>query len=360
MTDARVLSIQSHVVHGYVGGKAAIFPLQLLGFDVDAINTVHFSNHSGYGRFGGSKTTADELNTILRHLSSNGMLRPQRLLTGYVAGPDALAVIAETAQKLRSENPGMIYLLDPVMGDGGKIYVAPEVVPIYRSMLPLADIITPNYFEVELLTGIVLSDLSSFQNAIRELHVKFNVPNVVISSVPVTHALLSSIPEPIQASILSDDHTPGVVYAEDALLSITSSRRTSSDDPTPSDVHALLVRRIPGYFSGVGDLFSALVLAHYRPDRPQLADSQNPLSKASSIALSTLHAILVATQKHALALPEDERTETDDELDGVDPTRKVKRMRGRELRLVQEQDLIRAGSSEAWNGPHMVPWSDFW
>lgn len=83
----------------------------------------------GYGRFGGSKTTADDLTTILRHLSSNGMLKPQRLLTGaclphlqarqkltraigYVAGPDALAVIAETAQKLRAENPGMIYLLD--------------------------------------------------------------------------------------------------------------------------------------------------------------------------------------------------------------------------------------------------------
>lgn len=126
-----------------------------------------------------------------------------------------------------------------------------------------------------------------------------------------------------------------------------------------------MVRRIPGYFSGVGDLFSALVLAHYHPSLPisevsQDSQSQNPLSRASAIAVSTLHSILVATQKHTLTLPEDERTETDDELDGVDPARKVKRMKGRELRLVQEQDLIRAGAKQIGSGPQMVPWKDFW
>lgn len=207
----------------------------------------------------------------------------------------------------------------------------------------------------------MLSDISSFQHAIRVLHTKFNVPNVVISSVPVTPTLLSSIPPSITSSILSNP-TPGTSYAPDTLLTITSSlqRSDSSEPSTISSVHALMVRRIPGYFSGVGDLFSALVLAHYHPSLPTSQDFQNPLSRASAIAVSTLHSILVATQQHTLTLPEDERTETDDELDGADPARKVKRMKGRELRLVQEQDLIRAGASQSSSGPQMVPWTDFW
>lgn len=57
----RVLSIQSHVVHGYVGNKSATFPLQVLGFEVDAINSVHFSNHTGYGKFKGQVLSDEEL-----------------------------------------------------------------------------------------------------------------------------------------------------------------------------------------------------------------------------------------------------------------------------------------------------------
>lgn len=97
----RVLSIQSHVVFGYVGGKAAVFPLQCLGYDVDVcfpcyfytfpvtelyiykvVNTVNFSNHAGYGRSGGSKTTAAELNAIFESMEQNELLLPTRLLTG--------------------------------------------------------------------------------------------------------------------------------------------------------------------------------------------------------------------------------------------------------------------------------------
>lgn len=79
---ARVLSIQSHVAHGYVGGKAAVFPLQLLGYDVDDVNTVNYSNHSGYGRAGGTKASAEELNNIFGGMDQNELLRPDRLLTG--------------------------------------------------------------------------------------------------------------------------------------------------------------------------------------------------------------------------------------------------------------------------------------
>jgi len=85
----RVLSIQSHVVHGYVGGKAAVFPLQLLGFDVDIVNTVHFSNHSGYGKFGGTKATADDLEDMFGRLEVNEMIQTDgRVITGQDTYPD--------------------------------------------------------------------------------------------------------------------------------------------------------------------------------------------------------------------------------------------------------------------------------
>jgi pyridoxine kinase len=78
----RVLSIQSHVTFGYVGGKAAVFPLQCLGYDVDVVNTVSYSNHAGYGRFGGSKASSAELAEIFTHMEQNELLAPERLLTG--------------------------------------------------------------------------------------------------------------------------------------------------------------------------------------------------------------------------------------------------------------------------------------
>ncbi|KAG6849475.1 hypothetical protein H0H93_008144, partial [Arthromyces matolae] len=80
-SSERVLSIQSHVVYGYVGGKAAVFPLQCLGYDVDVVNTVHFSNHSGYGRFGGTRATADELTAVFEGMERNELMMPTRLLT---------------------------------------------------------------------------------------------------------------------------------------------------------------------------------------------------------------------------------------------------------------------------------------
>jgi pyridoxine kinase len=104
----RVLSIQSHVVHGYVGNRAATFPLQLLGYDVDVVNTVQFSNHTGYKTTAGTKTSADELNRIFKGLSDNGLNHYDRVLTGYVPGADALAAVESQIRQLRPS----LYLLD--------------------------------------------------------------------------------------------------------------------------------------------------------------------------------------------------------------------------------------------------------
>lgn len=131
------------------------------------------------------------------------------------------------------------------------------------------------------------------------------------------------------------------------LLCISSSRSGPGRNPV---VHACTVPMIPGYFSGVGDLFSALVLAHLD------LDGESPLSDAVGKALSKTHCIVQLTHAHAQNLDEEDRTATDDELDKEDPMRLVRRMRGRELRLIQGQDIIRGEGL----GREMKAWERFW
>lgn len=104
MTDAnnasstlhtRVLSIQSHVVHGFVGNKCSIFILQRLGLDVDPINTVHLSNHNGYPNSAGTVMKSEELDQIISGLRMNNLLSYTHILTGYVGSPGVLNGIAQ-------------------------------------------------------------------------------------------------------------------------------------------------------------------------------------------------------------------------------------------------------------------------
>ncbi|KAG5337593.1 hypothetical protein C0989_009221 [Termitomyces sp. Mn162] len=300
----RVLSIQSHVVYGYVGGKAAVFPLQCLGYDVDV---------------------------------------------SYVPSAEGLSAVAKLARKLKGERPNLIYLLDPVLGDAGQLYVAADVIPIYREMLPLATIISPNWFEVETLTDTRLEDLPSLRKAISILHEKYHVPNIVISSIPLTPWLSSALPSKIE-------HTTDT----DKLLCITSSFSPDSDQGRPI-VYAHSVPLIPGYFSGVGDLFSALLLAHFPHPTISNTDFSSPettsIARAAAYALATTHHILCLTHAHATTLPEHERLSTDDEADVVEPLRKTRRMRGRELRVIQGQAAIRGVGVDV---KPLVLWDRFW
>ncbi|KAI0321034.1 Ribokinase-like protein [Amylostereum chailletii] len=346
----RVLSIQSHVAYGYVGGKAAVFPLQLLGFDVDVVNTVNFSNHSGYGRSGGTRSSAADLTGIFDAMEQNGFLKPTRLLTGYIPGAEGLSSVANLSSKLCERTPDLIYLLDPVIGDAGKLYVAADVIPVYRSMLHRATIITPNWFEVEVLTDVKIEDQTSLQKALTILHTTYSVPNVVISSIPLKPWLLDLLPDIIRPTSTSIPDSPTF------LLCIASCKDVHSSTSTLSTVYANTVPVIPGYFSGVGDLFSALVLAHYNPSTPPAAR----LAHAVSLALTKTHAILQRTYEYACTLPEVDRQPTDEELDAKDPTRRIRRMGGRELRLIQGQAILRGETTAMGDVRRVLEWEKFW
>lgn len=133
MDGKRCLSIQSHVVHGYVGNKSATFPLQLLGFDVDAINSCQLSSHTGYRTFKGEKLHGDQLLAILQGLEENGLMGAySHVLTGYVSTPSFLEAIAAAVRTIRRLNPGAVYVCDPVMGDHGKLYVPAGTSLLFR------------------------------------------------------------------------------------------------------------------------------------------------------------------------------------------------------------------------------------
>lgn len=114
------------------------------------INTVQFSNHTGYGRWQGLRFDEEHVRSLFSGLEQNGLLTQSRMLSGYMPSPGVVSAVKDAVQRIREVNPELVYLCDPVMGDMGRgMYVNPEVLPVYKSILPLTTIITPNQFEAQ-------------------------------------------------------------------------------------------------------------------------------------------------------------------------------------------------------------------
>jgi pyridoxine kinase len=168
----RFLSLQSHVAYGYVGNRAATFPLQRLGHEVWAVNTVEFSNHTGYGAWRGRTAPADQVAEIVAGIEALGMLPScDALLTGYVGDAALGDVVLDTARRVRAANPKALWCCDPVLGDVDTgIYVKPGIDAFFRERaIPAADLITPNHFELEHLTGAKVSTMAGALAATRSL-----------------------------------------------------------------------------------------------------------------------------------------------------------------------------------------------
>jgi len=168
-----VLSIQSHVVYGYAGNTAAVFPLQRLGREVWAINTVEFSNHTGFGAWRGKTLGADLTADLVTGLEERGVLnRCEAVLSGYLGDAEVAMTIVDAVKKVRSKSPNAIYACDPVMGDVGRgFYVKPDIPDIFKKeLIPLADIITPNQFELDAITGIKTKNTADTLKAVKLLH----------------------------------------------------------------------------------------------------------------------------------------------------------------------------------------------
>jgi len=171
-----VLSIQSHVVYGHAGNSAAVFPLQRVGREVWAINTVEFSNHTGYKAWRGEALSPSLVEELVLGLEERDVLKHcEAVLSGYLGDPATGRAIIAAVKKVRSHAPGALYCCDPVMGDVGRgFYVKPEIPGIFKNeVIPLADIATPNQFELFALTGMEPGETAALEDvleAVERLH----------------------------------------------------------------------------------------------------------------------------------------------------------------------------------------------
>lgn len=250
-----ILSIQSSVAYGHVGNSAATFPLMRLGVEVWPVLTVHFSNHTGYGAWRGPLLSAEDVAAVIRGVDERGVLpRVDAVLSGYQGAETVGAAILDAVDLVRTRNPKSIYCCDPVMGDVGRgFFVRPGIPEFMRDrVVPNAQIVTPNHFELDFLTGRQTGTLDEVLAAVDALRVLG--PSVVL----VTSVVVAGSDE---------DELTMVLVTDAGAWQVT----------TP---------RLERTFTGSGDLTAALFLANFleSPD-PALA-----LGKTANAVYSVLKA----------------------------------------------------------------------
>lgn len=266
MSSPIALSIQSHVAYGHAGNSAAVFPMQRLGIEVLPVHTVQFSNHTGYGAFRGQVFDEQHLREVFLGLEERGILpRISAVLSGYMGDSSIGDAIIGIAARVKAANPSAIYLCDPVFGDVGRgVFVRPGIPEYHRDhTLAAADIITPNQFEFEQLTG---TSLNSARQAIEVArgHIGDTGKTVVVTSLM----------------------TPDIPAGQLATLAVTARQawavHTPRIDLTP----------LP---NGMGDAFSAILLAHLL--------HRKPLPQALQLATASLYELVGRTPEGSRDLP---------------------------------------------------------
>lgn len=227
-----ILSIQSSVAYGHVGNSAATFPLMRIGVEVWPVITVHFSNHTGYGAWRGPLLSAQDVADVVRGIDERGVLgRVDAVLSGYQGAEEMGAEVLRTVELVRQRNPRAVYCCDPVIGDVGRgVYVRSGIPEFMRDqVVPRAQIVTPNHFELDLLTGRETNTVAEVLAAADAL--RATGPDVVL----VTSTVLAGG---------NPDEILMLVDTADGAWQVTTPRLERS-------------------FTGSGDLTAALFLAHY-------------------------------------------------------------------------------------------------
>jgi pyridoxine kinase len=229
-----VLSVQSWVACGNVGNTAALFPLQRLGCETWSLNTVAFSNHTGYERWRGGTVPACEIATLFEGIAELGVLpRCDAVLSGYLGEAETGPVLLDIVARVKEANPRALFCCDPVMGDVGLGYYVRAGVPeFFRDRaLALADIVTPNRFELEWLSGSPVRSLAEARDAVAALR----------------------------------QCGPGIVLATSLE---TDADRIATVAAGPGGVWAVETPRLPIEATGCGDAVAALFLAWLLKGKP--------------------------------------------------------------------------------------------
>ncbi len=252
-----VISIQSQVVHGHVGNSAAAYAMQAEGVNVAAVPTTLLSNHPRYPTLRGRVLETELVADLLRGVEERDLVDEAAVLvTGYLGSPGNAAAIADFSERALTRNSKLVFVCDPVIGDDGRVYVADGILDVVRHrLLPAANLITPNQFELELLSGTTISDAQGLRAACAALEGQRRI------DVVATGCTLADTPAGQVETIL---------YADGQL----------SRFATP---------HLPIRPSGTGDLLTGLIAAHLAKGRAMEA--------AVRLAVETVFAVLVRTQE---------------------------------------------------------------
>lgn len=249
----KVLSIQSSVAYGHVGNSAAVFPLQRIGVEVLPVSTVLFSNHTGYGAWRGPLISPDDVREVITGIEERGVLgQIDVVLSGYQGGEGIASVIVDAVARVKAANPSAVYACDPVMGNAKSgCFVAPAIPDLLREkVVPVADIITPNQFELGYLTG--------------------------------------TEPDTIESTLAAADRARAL---GPSTVLVTSVERPDREDGT---IEMMLVTAdgawivqtplLPMKANGSGDVTAALFTAHYR----RSGDAADALARTASSVFDLL------------------------------------------------------------------------
>lgn len=253
-----ILSIQSHVSYGHVGNSAAVFPLQRLGHEVWPVYTVNFSNHTGYGQWGGSPIPASEVTAIISAMEQRGALaQVDVVLSGYQGGTDIADAILDAVARVKAANPNATYTCDPVMGNAKSgCFVNPAIPELLRErVVPKADLVTPNQFELGYLAGMEVQTLEETLKAV----------DAVMAMGP--RAVLVT-------SVFRPDAAPGTIE----MLAADANGAWLVTTP-----------HLPFKANGSGDVTAALFTAHYSQHFGAMGSAKLALerTKASMFELLT-------------------------------------------------------------------------
>jgi pyridoxine kinase len=227
-----LLSIQSHVAYGHVGNSAAVFPLQRIGVEVWPIHTVQFSNHPGYGDWRGRVFDAALIRDVVGGIEKRGVLGEcDGVLSGYMGAVDTGEAILDAVAAVKRGNPSARYCCDPVIGDTGRgVFVREGISDFMREKaVPAADVVTPNQFELDTITGRESKTLAAARGAVNAVH--------------------DMGPRAILVTSLQTEDTP-----EDALDMLASDE---------TGQFRLRVPRLAVAANGAGDCVAALFFALY-------------------------------------------------------------------------------------------------
>ncbi|MDF1792334.1 MAG: pyridoxal kinase [Thalassobaculaceae bacterium] len=244
-----ILALSSHVAVGHVGNAAAVPALERRGHEVWRVDTVSFSNHPGHHKFTGAVREGHEIAELLRGIANHtGWRDLDGIYSGYLGTPETGRALAEALDAITAASPQAVYLCDPVIGDHGRVFVRDGIENLFRDRLvPRATIITPNAFELALLSGHRVESVADAHDAAVTL-LEWGPKVVVATGVPDGDRL--------------------------AVVAVTATENWVARSP-----------RHDRPFFGTGDLFAGLFLSHWLEHRsaaPALARTVAGLEVATA------------------------------------------------------------------------------